>query len=99
MIARSLPPSVTSGHTSAQYLVQATMRSSWPMAARITVALGCRQTTRCEVESLDTDSMVQLESPCGGGHSCPPPLIWTYNRPLQFQRVLNQPCTSTCSRF
>jgi len=33
--------------TSVQYFVQATTRSSFPIAARITVALGCRLTTRC----------------------------------------------------
>src|SRR6266849_936427 len=44
MISRS--PVATSGHTSGQYLVQATTRSSLPIAARITVALGCRQAMR-----------------------------------------------------
>src|SRR5580692_12287735 len=39
----------TSGQTSAQYFVQATTRSSSPTAARITVALGCKDTTRCGV--------------------------------------------------
>ena len=40
------PSPAASGHTSAQYLVQATKRSSLPIAARMTVALGCRLTTR-----------------------------------------------------
>src|SRR2546421_11411967 len=40
------PLLAASGQTSAQYLVQATKRSSLPTSARITVALGCRLTTR-----------------------------------------------------
>jgi hypothetical protein len=35
---------VISGQTSAQYFVQATTRSSLPTAARMTVALGCKDT-------------------------------------------------------
>jgi hypothetical protein len=45
------PCGMTSGHTTAQYFVQATRRSSLPMEARITVALGWRETTRCGVWS------------------------------------------------
>src|SRR5580692_5331691 len=46
---------VISGTTSAQYFVQATTRSSSPTAARMTVALGCRQAIRrgvCEGMSV-----------------------------------------------
>jgi len=42
----SLGAGLSSGTTSAQYLVQATTRSSAPTLARITVALGCRQAIR-----------------------------------------------------
>ena len=54
MIAR--PLCTTSGQTSAQYFVQATMRSSLPIAARITVALGCRETIRRGVWSVGITS-------------------------------------------
>lgn len=60
------PPFLTSGQTSAQYRVQATTRSSRPSAARMTVALGCRQTTRRGVWSEATDSMVQALRFFGG---------------------------------
>ena len=50
---------VISGQTSAQYFVQATMRSSLPIAARITVALGCKETTRCGVWSEGTVPILQ----------------------------------------
>jgi len=39
-----------SGQTSAQYLVQATTRSSRPRSRIVSVALGCRQTTRWGVK-------------------------------------------------
>src|SRR6516165_2238558 len=39
-------PSATSGHTSAQYFVHATTRSSRPRSRMVNVALGCRQATR-----------------------------------------------------
>src|SRR5258705_7924070 len=50
------PLSTTSGHTSAQYFVHATTLSSLPIAARITVAPGCRETIRCGVWSEDITS-------------------------------------------
>ncbi len=39
-------PSATSGQTSAQYLVQATSRSSTPRSRKVSVALGWSETTR-----------------------------------------------------
>jgi len=49
-----VPRFLISGQTSAQYFVQATTRSRRPMAARITVALGCKETIRCGVWSEGT---------------------------------------------
>jgi len=59
-------PAAASGHTSTQYFVQATIRSSFPMAARITVALGWRLTTRRGVWSAGiANLMVQGFGPKG----------------------------------
>src|SRR3984957_17623920 len=41
------------GQTSAQYFVQATTRWRLPIASRITVALGCKETIRCGLWSGD----------------------------------------------
>jgi hypothetical protein len=48
--------SVTSGTTSLQYFVQATTRSNSFSAAKITVALGCRQAILQGANSLRMDS-------------------------------------------
>src|SRR5437016_6386619 len=106
------PLLLTSGHTSAQYSVQATTRSSLPMAARTTVALGCRQTTRCGVESAVTDVMVQAETTWGQPPSAVPPsearqrCYWERAGTIVCECVINfagsfahHPCTSTCLLF
>src|SRR5688572_25868652 len=44
-----------SGTTSMHQRVQATTRSSSPRSASVTVALGCRETTRCGTNSFMTE--------------------------------------------
>ena len=55
-----------SGTTSEQYFVHATTRSSWPTLARITVALGWRQTIRCGPCEADIASIVGEENRASG---------------------------------
>src|SRR5437660_895504 len=64
MMARG--PVAASGHTSTQYFVQATIRSSFPMAARITVALGWRLTTRRGVWSAGIGNLMVQGFGSGG---------------------------------
>src|SRR5579872_5348308 len=47
----AMPRSFTAGQISAQYLVQATRRSSTPRRSMIEVIDGCSETTRCGAKS------------------------------------------------
>src|SRR5206468_2122944 len=106
------PPLRISGHTSAQYFVQATTRSSMPTAARITLALGWRQTTRRGVLSSSTrqwyrqrprgDSRPRLSSRAKLDRD-----VWDGGCTVQSSPGLTnliedpeyRPCTSTCLLF
>src|SRR5579863_6369046 len=68
----AVPRWVISRQTSAQYFVHATRRLSWPMAARITVALGCKETTRCGVRSEATidQSYKGMKAVCAAKKRC-----------------------------
>ena len=81
------PLRTTSGHTSPQYLVHATIRSSLPIAARITVALGCRETSRCGVWSEDINSNGTREVTILPMYS--PQLLDHFQNPRNAGEVLN----------